>query len=67
VLVYYEEMSAADAAEVLDISTRALEGLLRRGRQFVRDHLARAATPGPGAGSPSGTSGASNEERGERS
>ncbi len=39
VLVYYEEMSAADAAEVLEISTRALEGLLRRGRQFIREHL----------------------------
>jgi RNA polymerase sigma-70 factor (ECF subfamily) len=39
VLVYYEEMSAADAAEVLEISTRALEGLLRRGRQFIRERL----------------------------
>lgn len=42
VLVYYEEMSAADAAEVLEISPRALEGLLRRGRQFIRERLAEA-------------------------
>jgi RNA polymerase sigma-70 factor (ECF subfamily) len=57
VLVYYEEMSAVDAAEVLDVSTRALEGLLRRGRQFIRERLASAAIPDMGA---------STEETGER-
>jgi RNA polymerase sigma-70 factor (ECF subfamily) len=62
VLVYYEEMSAADAAEVLDISTRALEGLLRRGRQFIRERLAREPAGSGAAGGP-----ADEEQTGERS
>ena len=59
VLVYYEDMSAADAAEVLEISTRALEGLLRRGRHFIRERLESAGGEGAG-GSLAG-------EKGERS
>lgn len=38
-LTYREELPGADAAARLGISTRALEGLLRRGRHFLRDWL----------------------------
>jgi RNA polymerase sigma-70 factor (ECF subfamily) len=39
VLTYAEERAGADAAARLGISARALEGLLRRGRHFLRDWL----------------------------
>ena len=39
VLTYLDERAGADAARSLGISVRALEGLLRRGRLFLRDWL----------------------------
>ncbi len=39
VLTYFEERAGQDAARSLGISVRALEGLLRRGRLFLRDWL----------------------------
>jgi RNA polymerase sigma-70 factor (ECF subfamily) len=38
-LTYAEELSGLDAATRLGISTRALEGLLHRGRHFLRDWM----------------------------
>ena len=38
-LTYDRGWSGADAARALGTSTRALEGLLRRGRQMLRDYL----------------------------
>lgn len=40
-LVYDEELSGEEAAVILEISPRALEGLLRRGRQSLREWLAQ--------------------------
>ena len=40
-LVYDEELSGEEAAAILEIGPRALEGLLRRGRQSLREWLAR--------------------------
>ena len=36
-LAYFEGRAGAEAASVLGVSTRALEGLLRRARQFLRE------------------------------
>jgi RNA polymerase sigma-70 factor (ECF subfamily) len=38
-LTYQEGWSGADAAQALSVSTRALEGLLHRGRKLVRAYL----------------------------
>jgi RNA polymerase sigma-70 factor (ECF subfamily) len=38
-LTYAEQRAGAEAAAMLGISTRALEGLLRRGRHFLADWL----------------------------
>jgi RNA polymerase sigma-70 factor (ECF subfamily) len=38
-LTYAEQRAGVEAAAMLGISTRALEGLLRRGRHFLRDWL----------------------------
>ncbi len=38
-LAYEEELSGAEAAAALEVSERALEGLLRRARQFLRSRL----------------------------
>ena len=38
-LTYDRGWSGADAARALGTSTRALEGLLRRGRQLLRDYM----------------------------
>jgi RNA polymerase sigma-70 factor (ECF subfamily) len=38
-LAYEQELSGAEAAAALDVSERALEGLLRRARQFLRSRL----------------------------
>ena len=38
-LAYEQELSGADAAAALEVSERALEGLLRRARQFLRSRL----------------------------
>jgi RNA polymerase sigma-70 factor (ECF subfamily) len=38
-LTYQEGWSGADAARALQVSTRALEGLLHRGRKLVRAYL----------------------------
>ena len=38
-LTYDRGWSGADAARALGTSTRALEGLLRRGRQMLRDYM----------------------------
>jgi RNA polymerase sigma-70 factor (ECF subfamily) len=38
-LAYEQELSGAEAAAALRISERALEGLLRRARHFLRDRL----------------------------
>jgi RNA polymerase sigma-70 factor (ECF subfamily) len=39
-LVHYQDMSGAEAAEALDISVEALESLLARGRRTLRTRLA---------------------------
>jgi RNA polymerase sigma-70 factor (ECF subfamily) len=39
-LVHYQGLSNAEAAEVLGVKVRALESLLARGRQQLRDKLA---------------------------
>ena len=41
VLCYYQEMKAKDAAEVLSVSQSALEALLFRARQTLKDKLSR--------------------------
>jgi RNA polymerase sigma-70 factor, ECF subfamily len=41
-LTYYEGLSGQDAADALSVSVRGLEGLLRRGRRFLRDRLDRS-------------------------
>ena len=38
-LTYYEGLSGKEAAEALSVSVRGLEGLLRRGRIFLKDRL----------------------------
>ena len=38
-LIYGGGQTGAEAAKALDISLRALEGLLRRGRQVLRDYI----------------------------
>lgn len=38
-LTYLEELAAKEAARALGVSTRGLEGLLRRGRRFLRDWM----------------------------
>lgn len=38
-LVHYQDMNAADAARVLDISIEALESLLARGRRSLKQEL----------------------------
>jgi len=43
-LTYYEGLSGQEAADVLSVSVRALEGLLRRGRRFLRDRLERSTS-----------------------
>jgi len=40
-LVHYEQMAAAEAAEILGVSIEALESLLARGRRTLRARLAR--------------------------
>lgn len=40
VLVHYQDLAGADAAQVLDISVDALESLLARGRRTLRAQLA---------------------------
>ena len=50
-LCHYEELSGAEAAEILDVSVEALESLLARGRRALRTALAAdgpAATEGGG-------------------
>jgi RNA polymerase sigma-70 factor (ECF subfamily) len=42
-LTYYEGLSGQEASDVLSVSVRGLEGLLRRGRGFVREFLDRAS------------------------
>jgi RNA polymerase sigma-70 factor (ECF subfamily) len=41
VLVYYEGLSGAEAAEALACSAEALESLLARGRRTLRQRLAK--------------------------
>ena len=43
-LSYYEEMSNGEIAEIMDTSVSAVESLLKRGRQKLRDLLRRAET-----------------------
>jgi RNA polymerase sigma-70 factor (ECF subfamily) len=45
-LTYYEGLSGQDAASVLSVSVRGLEGLLRRGRRFLRERLDRSPSGG---------------------
>jgi RNA polymerase sigma-70 factor (ECF subfamily) len=42
ILSYHEAMSNAEIADVMDTSVMAVESLLKRGRQQLRKHLARA-------------------------
>lgn len=42
ILSYHEAMSNAEIADVMDTSVMAVESLLKRGRQQLRRHLARA-------------------------
>ena len=41
VLCYYQDMKAKDAAEILSVSQSALEALLFRARQALKDRLSR--------------------------
>ena len=41
ILCYYQEMKAKDAAEILSVSQSALEALLFRARQTLKDKLSR--------------------------
>ena len=41
ILCYYQEMKAKDAAEILSVSQSALEALLFRARQTLKEKLSR--------------------------
>jgi RNA polymerase sigma-70 factor (ECF subfamily) len=47
-LVHYQGMSSSEAAEVLGVKLRALESLLARGRQQLRQQLAAFQSEGAG-------------------